>query len=220
MMNPDFAIILNFKTAAVPAAELDPDFLVKTARNVGARAIATSQPELFKAAGAKYTIAILPERPSLDLTAANLIDTIVTRRQAGQNSCLAFELAAAQSFTEADQKKLQVLNDWMHLYGHAFNEGQPSKLQVDQDGFVLVNRHASYQKYLFLKTPLPQQVVVTGLEPEPNRVEWIQKRLPLEFDYQKQQLTIKLSEPENGFPWQVVRIQAHRPEDDLAETKF
>lgn len=52
-MNPDFAIVLNYQLNG----EADADFLVKTARNIGARAVITdSQTEDFKPACAKYTI--------------------------------------------------------------------------------------------------------------------------------------------------------------------
>ena len=46
MMNPDFAIVLNFKTTG----DFDADFLVKTARNIGVRAVMSDDPDAFKAA--------------------------------------------------------------------------------------------------------------------------------------------------------------------------
>ena len=48
-MNPDFAIVLDFKING----NADADFLVKTARNIGARAVITNaQKDDFKEASA------------------------------------------------------------------------------------------------------------------------------------------------------------------------
>ena len=78
----------------------------------------------------------------------------------------------------------------------------------------------NYQKYVFLPSPLPDKIVVEGLVEEPNRVEWIEHRTDLDFNYKDQKLTINLVNPDDEFAWQVLRIQAHRPEDDILETKF
>ena len=72
----------------------------------------------------------------------------------------------------------------------------------------------------FLQNPLPKKIVVEGLSEEPNRVEWIEHRIDLDFNYKDHKLTIKLIKPDDEFAWQVLRIQAHRPEDDILETKF
>ncbi|MGN1406773.1 MAG: hypothetical protein ACI4WN_00190, partial [Lactobacillus sp.] len=62
MLNPDFAIIVN-----ITATEgVDPDALVRHARDIGARAIASQQPDLFQAACEKYTIANLPSQEGHD----------------------------------------------------------------------------------------------------------------------------------------------------------
>lgn len=76
-MNPDFAIILNFKTTS----DFDADFLVKTARNIGARAVMSSDPATFKEACEKYTIFLADEQAGLDLTSVNVIDTMVNNRK-------------------------------------------------------------------------------------------------------------------------------------------
>lgn len=214
-MNPDFAIVLNFKING----HADVDFLVKTARNIGARAVMTNaQVDDFKKAGAKYTIFLAGSQDGLDLTNENVIDTIVNNRKNGQNTIINIPVVEGK-FDEATQKMLDLINSWMHLFGHALNEGTPSALTTDA-GFVLENRHAAYQKYVFIKKPLPEKIVVSGLEKEPNRVEWIENRTDLKFTMKDGKLTIELTEPDNQFDWQVLRIQAHRPEDDILTTKF
>lgn len=214
-MNPDFAIVLNFKTTD----QADADFLVKTARNIGARVVMTNAPTAaFKQACAKYTISLSDEENGADLTADNVIDTIINNRQKGQPTIINIPVTG-RDFEPAIQKLLDTINSWMHLFGHALNEGTASSLTSDY-GFILENRHAAYQKYVFLKTPLPKKIEVTGLTKEPNRVEWIEDRTDLDFAFKNNKLTVNLSAPETSFDWQVLRIQAHRPEDDIIKTEF
>ena len=87
-MNPDFAIVLNFKLKN--AKDVDADFLVKTARNIGARVIAADAniPD-FKKACAKYTISLI-EKPTqgTDLTATDAIDRLISNRKAGAKTII------------------------------------------------------------------------------------------------------------------------------------
>lgn len=211
MINPDFAIILNFN----PSGEnVNADALVRRARDIGARAV--SGPEELQAACEKYTIAYLPEQSGRHYKADEVVDALVAARKNGQ--ALVIDVDAAD---EADQTTLEALNSWMHKFGHAVNEGQASELSADaEDAFVLTNRHAPYQAYLFLKAPYPAEVKVTGLTEEPNRIEWIDGREECAFVFEAGVLTVQLKKQESPFAWQLVRIQGHRPEDDIAETKF
>lgn len=215
-MNPDFAIVLNFKISNEDNTDLD--FLVKTARDIGARAVSGS--DNFKAACDKYTIFLAQEDDGQDLTADQVIETMVQNRKNGQSTVINIPVNEDGKFSDKTSQLLQTINNWMHMFGHAFNEGAPSSLTVDQDGFILVNRHADYQKYVFLKEPLPQKVTISGLAQEPNRVEWIENRKDLDFTFKDGKLKINLTKPDDSFVWQVLRIQAHRPEDDIKETKF
>lgn len=215
-MNPDFAIVLNFEISNKDQTE--SDFLVKTARNIGARAVSGSKE--LKTACAKYTIFLAPENKGQDLTADQVIDVLVQNRKAGQRTIINIPVEQDGKFSDETNSLLQKINNWMHMFGHAFNEGKPSSLSVDQDGFVLENRHVNYQKYVFLKEPLSQHITINGLSQEPNRVEWIENRKDLDFTFKNNKLEINLNKPDHNFDWQVLRIQAHRPEDDIKETKF
>ncbi|WP_251717194.1 hypothetical protein [Lactobacillus agrestimuris] len=216
-MNPDFAIILNFKLA--DPNNIDPDQLVRTARNIGIRAINAN--DLFKTASEKYTIKLIDTSDGQDLTADNVIDTIVSNRKNNQATIINVNVNEDGQIDEASAKLLDAINNWMHMFGHALNEGTKSDLTVDDEtAFVLENRHAAYQKYVFIKEQIPAQIIVSGLSQEPNRVEWIEHRETLEFNFKDNELKIKLSKPIEEFEWNVLRIQAHRPEDDIAETKF
>lgn len=214
-MNPDFAIVLNFNLNN--EENVDFDSLVKKARDIGVRAISGS--ENFKNACSKYTIKLVPAEDGLNLNKDNVINTMVENRKNGVKTVINVNVENGE-ISQSDQEMLEQINSWMHMFGHAFNEGKPSTLTVDHDGFILENRHANYQKYVFLKNPIPEKIVVTGLNKEPNRVEWIENRIDLKFDYEDSQLTINLVKPDEEFDWEVIRIQAHRPEDDITETKF
>ena len=61
---------------------------------------------------------------------------------------------------------------------------------------------------------------MTGLTEEPIRIEWIDSREECEFVFENGVLTVQLKKQESPFAWRLVRIQGHRPEDDIAETKF
>lgn len=218
-MNPDFAIILNFKLKSTK--DVDVDFLVKTARDVGVRAVATDALQAsFQKACAMYTIALTKSQDGLDLKADNVIIQMVKKRKNGEQIFINVQVKTDGSLNEVMQKMLDQINNWMHIYGHAFNESEPCKLSAQPDSFVLQNRHMNYQKYVFVKKPLPQQVEISGFNTAPNRVEMIEKRIEPAFDYDNGKVTIDLSKIKSDFEWQVIRIQEHRPEDDLIETKF
>lgn len=211
MINPDFAIILNFNPTG---ANVNADALVRRARDIGARAV--SGREELKAACEKYTIAYLPDQAGQHYKADEVVDALLAARKAGQ--ALVVDVDGED---EADQAALDALNAWMHKFGHAVNEGQESDLSADAaEAFVLTNRRAPYQAYLFLKSPYPAEVKVTGLTEAPNRIEWIDGREECEFVFENRVLTVQLKKQESPFAWQLVRIQGHRAEDDIAETKF
>lgn len=215
-MNPDYALILNFKLNNTK--NIDADALVKKARDIGARAVSGN--DLLKEACAKYTIFLANEENGQDLTKDNVIETMVENRKNGKATIINIPVNENGDFDDETQGMLDTINNWMHMFGHAFNEAKPSKLTADQNAFVLENRHASYQQYVFVKSPIPEKIIVSGLDQEPNRVEWIEHRNELKFDFKDNKLTINLEKPDDEFSWQVLRIQAHRPEDDIAETKF
>lgn len=226
-MNPDFAIVLNFKLKN--AKGVDADFLVKTARNIGARAVATDafKPD-FEKACSKYTIALVTNEPAQDdceLSATNAIEQLVLQRRAGQKAIIDIPVTDDGNLLSETKAQLTQINNWMHLFGHAFNESEPCNLTIsnvkEDSGFVLRNRHMHYQKYVFVKAPLPEIIKVQGLSNEPNRIEMVAQRTELDFTFAGNELIINLKNaPKNDFTWQVIRIQEHRPEDDIKETKY
>ena len=226
-MNPDFAIVLNFKLKN--AKGVDADFLVKTARNIGARAVAADAFKTdFAKACKKYTIALVTTEPiqaNYELSAANVVEQLVSQRKAGQQAVIDIPVTDDGNLLAETKALLTQINNWMHLFGHAFNEGEPCNLTIsnvnEDNGFVLQNRHMHFQKYIFIKAPLPEIIKIQGLTNKPNRIEMIAQRTELDFTFADNELTINLKNaPKSDFTWQVIRIQEHRPEDDIKETKF
>ena len=223
-MNPDFAIVLNFKLKS--AKDVDADFLVQTARNIGARAVSVDAHQTaFKKACAKYTIALVDAetiKESCDLVPADPIAKLVANRKDGQKTIINIPVTDNGKLSSETETMLKQINNWMHLFGHAFNEGEPCTLKAAQNNaFVLQNRHVHYQKYLFVKAPLPEAIKVQGLANKPNRIEMIEHRTELDFTFADNELSINLKDvPESDFACQVIRIQEHRPEDDIKETKY
>lgn len=224
-MNPDFAIVLNFKLKN--AKDVDADFLVKTARNIGARVIAAAAdiPD-FKKACAKYTISLTEQSvQGTDLTATDVIDRLISNRKAGAKTIINVPVTEDGKLTPETELMLKQINNWMHIFGHAFNESEPCALKVgnvaEDSCFILQNRHAKYQKYIFVKAPLPETIKIIGLTAKPNRIELIDQRTELEFEFSNNELTIDLTNSnKSDYDWQIIRIQEHRPEDDIKETKF
>ncbi|RMC41876.1 MULTISPECIES: hypothetical protein [unclassified Lactobacillus] len=219
-MNPDFAIILNFKLKN--AQEIDMDFLVKTARNIGVRAIAADRLENeLQIPCAKYSINLVTIATGEDLATTNIIETLVQNRKVGKASIINIAVNSDGSFSAATKEMLEQINSWMHIFGHAFNESTPCNLTVDGNSFILQNRHMPYQNYIYVQKSFPQKIKVNGLTQEPNRIEMIENRTPLTFSYQNGSLIINLeTATSSNFPWQIIRVQQHRPEDDIKETKF
>ena len=226
-MNPDFAIVLNFKLKS--AKDVDADFLVKTARNIGARAVSVDAHQTdFKKACAKYTIALVDAEAieeGCELAPADPVAKLVANRKDGQKTIINIPVTDNGKLPSATEEMLKQINNWMHLFGHAFNEGEPCTLKTsgvaENNAFVLQNRHVHYQKYLFIKAPLPETIKVHGLINKPNRIEMIENRTELDFTFADDELNINLKDvPESDFTWQVIRIQEHRPEDDIKETKY
>ena len=223
-MNPDFAIVLNFKLKS--AKDVDADFLVKTARNIGARAVSVDAHQTdFEKACAKYTIALVDAetiQESCDLVPADAVAKLVANRKDGQNTIINIPVTDNGKLPSETEEMLKQINNWMHLFGHAFNEGEPCTLKATQNNaFVLQNRHVHYQKYLFVKAALPEAIKVQGLANKPNRIEMIENRTELDFTFADDELSINLDGvPKSDFTWQLIRIQEHRPEDDIKETKY
>lgn len=220
-MNPDYGIILNFKVNANANAQK----IVRLARNIGARAISvegTNDLAPYKEACKDYTIELVNAH-GIDLTSANAIDELINFKRNEQHAVFNVELDEIGDLLDEQKAALTLLNDWMHWFGHAYNESGKSTLKTaDSNSFICENRHAKYQVYVFIKSPLPKTIKVEGFDHKPMRAEWIDERVELPFSFQNKEVTVELSPYPDGidYKWRVLRIMKHRPEDDIKETQF
>ncbi|MDN6028708.1 MAG: hypothetical protein L0I02_02700 [Lactobacillus sp.] len=214
-MNPDFALSLHFNCSG----DFNADDLVKLARNIGARAVSFSQQTAaITTACTKYTIHELASHPDAQPLTTAAIHTMLHRRQQGLTTCFTVPVTSDGQLTADTQQVLAEINRWMHLFGHAFNEGMPTTLTANT-GCMFENRHFSYQKHLVIAQPWPHQIQINGLTQAPDRIELIADRTPLTFSFAAGVLTLTVPAALT-LPWQVIRIQGHRPEDDWEETTF
>ena len=90
-MNPDFAIVLNFK---LNTDNVNTDALVKKARDIGVRAI--SGGDVLQKAADKYTIKLV-NQDGVDLSADEVIDTLVQNRKNGNSTVINIHLPQSNS---------------------------------------------------------------------------------------------------------------------------
>ncbi|MDO4912533.1 MAG: hypothetical protein Q3960_03145 [Lactobacillus sp.] len=180
---------------------------IKKARDIGIRTIAfPDNNNDIKNIASQYHLNLVEHEASPELSA----DWLKKLIQAKQNK------KALRVSVDLDNQYLSDINQWMHWYGHAINESVPSDLVASQ-GVTFENFIASYQKYLFINNKDETQVTISGLEVAPERVELIKNRDDLPFEFENGSLKITIPATDN---WQAVRLQAHRPEDDLTDTQF
>lgn len=210
----EFAIIVK-----LPSAELtnkQADAVIKRIRDVGIRAIATNP--VFSQACQKYTIKQVDSEVDFTKLPTDPVTTLQNNLAAGK-TCN-WSLTIEQGFfSQQTNESLEQLNSFMHQYGHLVNEGKPCNLAVvNGDGFCLKNKIASYQDYVFVKSP-SQSIQISGLEAAPNRIVLVKSHAELEFSFQAGLLTIT-DLPADHSNLTVIRIQEHRAEDDLESTEY
>lgn len=215
----DLGLILIYE----PTGKINADQLVRFARDHGFRGTGLiskdqDQHAAFQAACQKYTekqvTAVGQQLPQ-----SEVIETILANRRQGKNSIFQVTLTKEGSISAADQPAFSQLNQWLHDYGHAFYEGKPGAMKTNQPNFVLVNRHAPYQTYLFLKKVLPGTISVTNLPAAIEKAEWIADRKPVAFQQTEQAAEIQVKQGQTA-SWRVMRLLLHRSEDDIPKTKY
>lgn len=217
-------IILNFKIENASAS--DPDQLVKLARNIGIRQVSVeSTDKLFISSFQKacliYSLDFDTKAGGIIPDKETIINTILKNKHNNLETVLQIPVLETGNIAPDIMASLDTFNQWMHWYGHAFNEGVNSDLVVDnKQALIFVNKVANYQIYIFLKQPYSTTINVSGIEAEPSLVNWIDNREELKFELNNQTLTINLTDTKKDFDWRGLRIMLHRPEDDLPTTKF
>lgn len=218
------AIIFNFNIAN--PQETDPDQLVKLARNIGIRTVSVTSTDTlfistFKKACLVYTLSYAENLSGNSIDPDTEIDLILKNKVNRKQTVFTIDVLESGNISAKTNSALTKLNQWLHWYGHAFDEGILSNLTTNvSDAIVLNNQVAPYQVYVFLKQPYPKQLVISKIDQKPSIIDWIDNREELRSELNDHQLTIDLTDTKSDFGWRALRIMLHRPEDDMPPTQF
>ena len=86
---------------------------------------------------------------------------------------------------------------------------------------VFYNAIAKYQRYIFIHIPLEDSIELKHV-PHVEEAAWIDTRNEVEFDQDGDHLHLKLNRKADSEKFSVygLRLQLHRPEDDLGKTEY
>lgn len=206
---------------------LDADLLVRQARDAGFRGVSIKdsndmQKESLKEACLKYSIKFCQPRPALPLAGPDILAKLMAARLDSYNIYFEIKLNKSGEIEAKEQEQLNLLRQWVDRFGHAYYESRPDKdITTDANATIFRNNVANYQIYVFIHQPLSQQITLHNV-PEIKTVMWIDTRKELNFTQNGSEITIDLKrDPDDAnFTIYGLRLQEHRPEDDIKETKY
>ena len=118
---------------------------------------------------------------------------------------------------------MKTLRTWIDRFGHAYYESRADhEIKADEDNVhVFYNAIAKYQRYVFIHIPLEESIELKHV-PQVEKSAWIDTRNELEFKQDGDRLHIELKRKEDSEQFSVygLRLQLHRPEDDLGKTEY
>lgn len=220
--NLNIGLILQYN---LTNTDFDADELVKQARNYGFRGVEFKNCDLntpdIAVACKLYGIELINTKDSLKINNNDNLSKLIKARLLKKNAYFSVNLTDHNQITEENHAELSKLRKWIDSFGHAFYNARPSSISSNQDNiFVLENHYAPYQIYVFIESPLPEEIILDNC-PLINHASWIDTRKDLDFKQKDNQVSIELQRKaeDEKFEIYALRIQLHRPEDDI-ETKF
>ena len=211
----NIGLVLQYQVA--PKGVIDADALVRHARDCGFRGVSIKdandeQMADLQAACQKYTIKFCQKRPAEKLISPDVLAKLIAARLDDMNIYLEFELNADGSIQTESDPAMKTLRNWISRFGHAYYESRADhEIKADEDNVhVFYNAIAKYQRYVFIHIPHVEEAA------------WIDTRNEVEFEQDGDHLRIKLNRQEDGEEFSVygLRLQLHRPEDDLGKTEY
>lgn len=226
--NPEdlnIGIVLQYKIA--DNGSINADILVRHARDCGFRGISISggdslQTELLKESCEKYSLKFCQQRSAIKLEGPDILTKLMIARDELRNIYFEVNLDKDGQISADEIPAMDSLRQWISRFGHAFYEARPTKdITTNSNAHIYKNVIASYQIYIFIHKPLENKIVLKGV-PEIKRAIWIDTRKELEFTQDGEQITINLvrDNDDENFNIYGLRLEAHRPEDDLGPTDF
>ena len=226
--NPEdlnIGIVLQYNIADNGA--IDADMLVRHARDCGFRGVSVSggdtmQANLLKDSCEKYGLKFCQQRSAIKLEGPDVLTKLMIARDELRNIYFEVDLDKDGQIAAEEVPAMDNLRQWIGRFGHAFYEARPTKdIITDSNAYIYKNAIAPYQIYIFIHKPLEDKITLKGV-PEIKRAIWIDTRKELEFTQDGDQITINLvrDNDDDDFTIHGLRLEAHRPEDDLGPTEF
>lgn len=206
---------------------IDADRLVRQARDCGFRGISVAvadpiQQNMVIEACNKYHIKFCQERPAIILGGPDILAKLIAARLDKQNIYFEIKLDQDGAIEKDQLADLDLLRQWIDRFGHAYYEMRPDKeIKTTANAHIFKNELAPYQIYVFIHQPLPEKIELTGT-PHIEKAMWIDTRQELEYKQDGDKITIELKRDPDDEEFTIygLRLQAHRPEDDMGPTKY
>lgn len=223
----NIGIVLQYTLNPDHHSEINTDTLVRQARDSGFRGVSIEnadelQRKLMAEACEKYAIKFCQTRPAISLQGPDVLAKLIAARLDGYNIYFKVALTADGKIAENEIPDLDILRQWLDRFGHAYYEARPDhEITTTANASIFRNNIANYQIYVFIHQPLASTITLHHV-PELKTIMWIDTRKELNFKQKGDEVTIELQrDPDDAeFTIYGLRLQAHRPEDDIKETKY
>ena len=222
----NIGLVLQYKITSTD--NVDADKLVRYARDCGFRGVSIKdgndlQMDAFQAACEKYAIKFCQKRPAEKLISPDVLAKLIAARLDNMNIYFEVELDKDGKIDSESDPAMKKLSKWIDSFGHAYYESRADhEIKTNDDNVhVFYNAIAKYQRYVFIHIPLEESIDLDHV-PQVEEVAWIDTRNELEFEQDGNHLHIKLKRQADSekFPVYGLRLQLHRPEDDLGKTEY
>lgn len=219
-------LVLQYQVA--PKGKIDADSLVRYARDHGFRGVSikdgnNNQMMEMQAACQKYAIKFCQKRPAEKLISPDVLAKLIAARLDDMNIYFEVELNQAGSIKPDSDPAMKTLSKWIDRFGHAYYESRADhEIKAEEDNVhVFYNAIAKYQRYIFIHIPFEKSIELKDV-PRVEEAAWIDTRNEVEFEQHGDHLRLKLDRQvdDNEFSVYGLRLQLHRPEDDLGKTEY
>ncbi len=222
----NIGLVLQYQVA--PKGTIDADALVRHARDYGFRGVSIkdgddSQAAALQTACQKYAIKFCQKRPAEKLISPDVLAKLIAARLDNMNIYFEVELNQDGSIKPESDPAMKTLQKWMDRFGHAYYESRADhEIKADEDNVhIFYNAIAKYQRYIFVHIPLEESIELKHV-PHVEEAVWIDTRNEVEFRQDDDHLELKLDRQTDNEDFSVygLRLQLHRPEDDLGKTEY
>lgn len=222
----NIGLVLQYQVA--PKGTIDVDALVRHARDCGFRGVSIkdgndSQAAALQDACQKYAIKFCQKRPAEKLISPDVLAKLIAARLDNMNIYFEVELNQDGSIKSESDPAMKTLQKWIDRFGHAYYESRADH-EIKPDEYnvhIFYNAIAKYQRYIFIHIPLEESIELKHV-PHVEEAVWIDTRNEVEFKQDGDHLQLKLDRPTDNEDFSVygLRLQLHRPEDDLGKTEY